>query len=93
MAKDDFKAQVVGFNYSNIDGTDWPDAVVLDNGVSVFGDEYAQRYYYPVNFNEIMALASDMSAKAIMCEKTWPTVSLLLEQYAAYLNKAIGVEK
>lgn len=92
MTKDDFKAQVIGFNYSNIDGTGWPHAVSLDNGESVFGDEYAQRDYYPVDFNELAALASDIKAKAIMCEKKWPTVSLLLEQYAVFLNKAIGVE-
>lgn len=59
MAKDDFKAQVVGFNYSNIDGTGWPDAVAINNGESIFSDEYAQRYYYPVEPSGVMLLTSD----------------------------------
>ena len=50
MPKEDFKAQVIGFNYSNIDGTGWPNAVSLDNGESVFSDEYANRDYYPIDF-------------------------------------------
>ena len=43
-----FKAGVVGFNHSrNLDGTGWPDSVVLDNGLDVSDKRHEQRDYVP----------------------------------------------
>ena len=67
MAKDDFKAHVVGFEYSNIDGTGWPDSVELENGKPFMvdgdiNDEYEQRTYYPVDVKALLALADELSS-------------------------------
>ena len=44
---DDFKATFCGAEYHNIDGTGWPDAVVMENQGSVLDGTYESRMYYP----------------------------------------------
>lgn len=44
---DDFKATFCGAEYHNIDGTGWPDAVVMENQGSVLDGTYESRTYYP----------------------------------------------
>lgn len=43
----DFKATYCGAEYHNIDGTGWPDAVVMENQGSVLDGTYESRMYYP----------------------------------------------
>ena len=43
----DFKATYCGAEYHNIDGTGWPDAVVMENQGSVLDGTYESRTYYP----------------------------------------------
>ena len=45
--RDDFKATYCGSEYHNIDGTGWPDAVVMENQGSVLDGTYESRMYYP----------------------------------------------
>ena len=44
---DDFKATFCGAEYHNIDGTGWPDAVVMENQGSVLDGTYESRMYCP----------------------------------------------
>ena len=44
---DNFKATYCGAEYHNIDGTGWPDAVVMENQGSVLDGTYESRIYYP----------------------------------------------
>lgn len=45
---DSFFAGVVGFEFTGqMDGSGWPDAIVLDNGLDVFDKRYEQRDYVP----------------------------------------------
>lgn len=47
---DSIFAGVVGFEFTGqIDGSGWPDAVVLDNGLDVFDKRYEQRRYVPLD--------------------------------------------
>ena len=45
-ANDNFKATYCGAEYHNIDGTGWPDAVVMENQGSVLDGTYESRIYY-----------------------------------------------
>lgn len=47
MANRDFKARFAGANYHNIDGTGWPDSVVMENGGRVLEGTYESREYFP----------------------------------------------
>ena len=42
-----FKAAYLGAEYHNIDGTGWPDAVVMENQGSVFDGTYRTKMYFP----------------------------------------------
>ena len=42
-----FKATYCGAEYHNIDGTGWPDAVVMENQGSVLDGTYESKRYYP----------------------------------------------
>ena len=44
---DNFKATYCGAEYHNIDGTGWPDAVVMENQGSVLNGTYESKMYYP----------------------------------------------
>ena len=46
-ANDNFKATYCGAEYHNIDGTGWPDAVVMENQGSVLDGTYESKMYYP----------------------------------------------
>ena len=46
-SSNDFKAAFCGAEYHNIDGTGWPDAVVMENKGSVLDGTYESRMYYP----------------------------------------------
>lgn len=57
-----FKAGVCGTEYHNIDGTGWPDAVVVDNGGDIFEHAYETRVYFPVDREALLALAGELSS-------------------------------
>lgn len=59
-----FKAGVCGMEYHNIDGTGWPDAVVVDNGGDIFEHAYETRTYFPVDRNALLALADELEEDA-----------------------------
>ena len=59
-----FKAGVCGMEYHNIDGTGWPDAVVVDNGGDIFEHAYETRTYFPVDRNALLALADGIEYRA-----------------------------
>ena len=44
---ENFKAAYCGAEYHNIDGTGWPDAVVMENQGSIFDGTYESKIYYP----------------------------------------------
>ena len=44
---ENFKATYCGAEYHNIDGTGWPDAVVMENQGSVLDGTYESKIYYP----------------------------------------------
>ena len=46
-ANDNFKATYCGAEYHNIEGTGWPDAVVMENQGSVLDGTYESKIYYP----------------------------------------------
>ena len=45
---DTFKPVVEGMEFHVIDGTGFPDAVLVSNGVNVMDGTYIDKYYYPV---------------------------------------------
>ena len=53
-ASDNFKAIYYGAEYHNIDGTGWPDAVVMENQGSVLDGTYESRMYYPERTCEVI---------------------------------------
>lgn len=55
-----FKAAVCGMEYHNIDGTGWPDAVVVENEGDPMAGTYEVRSYYPVDTDMLLALAEEM---------------------------------
>lgn len=58
-----FKAGVCGMEYHSIDGTGWPDAVVVDNGGDIFEHAYETRTYFPVDRDALLALADEMTVE------------------------------
>ena len=52
-ANDNFKATYCGAEYHNIDGTGWPDAVVMENQGSVLDGTYESKRYYPKRTCEV----------------------------------------
>ena len=81
--------------YHNIDGTGWPDAVVVDNGGDVFDHTYAIRTYYPVDRDALLALADEMRgyADGAASGDGFPYVNAgSLWSYADRIREACGVD-
>ena len=50
--------------YHNIDGTGWPDAVVVDNGGDIFEHTYETRIYFPVDRDALLELEKELDGMA-----------------------------
>ncbi len=50
--------------YHNIDGTGWPDAVVVDNGGDIFEHTYETRVYFPVDRDALLEMLRMFEADA-----------------------------
>ena len=78
--------------YHNIDGTGWPDAVVVDNGGGIFEHAYETRTYFPVDRNALLTLAEEMDEAT--CDKRGEmSVSLGdVWGWAECIHEALGVQ-
>lgn len=55
------KCRTAGCGYFNsIDGTGWPDYVMVENDGEVFKGTYDVREYFPVDIRALLALADEM---------------------------------
>lgn len=91
-----FKAVVCGMEYHNIDGTGWPDAVVVDNGGDIFEHAYETRTYFLVDRNALLALADEMKRKAQEYVERFDensSTASMLNGYASRIREALGCEK
>ena len=86
------KCRTAGCGYFNsIDGTGWPDYVMVENDGEVLKGTYDVREYFPVNIRALLALADEMEADGIDCY----TVSTqhVLDDYAQRIREACGVSE
>lgn len=88
-----FKAGVCGMEYHNIDGTGWPDAVVVDNGGDIFEHAYETRTYFLVDRNALLALANEMEEVA---QSRWEAghkgIAITDADRAARIREALGAK-
>ena len=64
----DFKASYLGANYVNIDGTGWPDSVVMSNGGDDTTGTWETKLYAPrVLARAVPVRSRDFDTKGFMC--------------------------
>ena len=83
------KCRTAGCGYFNsIDGTGWPDYVMVENDGEVLKGTYDVREYFPVNIRSLLALADEMEADGIDCYTV--STQYVLDDYARRIREACG---
>lgn len=84
------KCRTAGCGYFNsIDGTGWPDYVMVENDGEVLKGTYDVREYFPVNIRALLALADEMETDGIDCYTV--STQYVLDDYARRIREALGV--
>lgn len=83
------KCRTAGCGYFNIiDGTGWPDYVMVENDGDVFKGTYDVREYFPVNIMALLALEDEMEADGTDCYTV--STQYVLDDYARRIREALG---
>lgn len=86
------KCRTAGCGYFNsIDGTGWPDYVMVENDGDVFKGTYDVREYFPVNIRALLALADEMETDGSDCYTV--STQYVLDDYAQRIREACGVSE
>lgn len=74
----DFKPQLEGFEFHNIEGSGWPDAVVVSNSRSI-NEGFDTRYYYPVSSRITDPNEKLSEEKKLGCKSVYLVVEIAYE--------------
>ena len=86
------KCRTAGCGYFNsIDGTGWPDYVMVENDGEVLKGTYDVREYFPVNIKALLELADEMEVDGIDCYTV--STQYVLDDYAQRIREACGVSE
>ena len=89
------KCRTAGCGYFNsIDGTGWPDYVMVENDGEVLKGTYDVREYFPVNIRALLALADEMDhpiRQAVWNQTSGVRREHIMAEYARRIREALGV--
>lgn len=86
------KCRTAGCGYFNsVDGTGWPDYVMVENDGEVLKGTYDVREYFPVNIRALLELADEMEADGTDCYTV--STQYVLDEYAQRIREACGVSE
>lgn len=90
------KCRTAGCGYFNsIDGTGWPDYVMVENDGEVFKGTYDVREYFPVNIRALLALADEIKSDTSRVDELQLGIygSCYLSGIASRIRAALGVSE